>query len=280
MNELRWILLAAGALALLLIYLHGRRKRLATADQRMTREAELPQLNESASVRRREPAISISSQASRIVIDDLPEVHAHATPDDAAPFTEQEALSTAALDRLTITQPLNPREEPSAIAQAPVPDDRASIRRPPASATAPRTARKIVALRVPALTQAFNGGRLREIFSEQGLRHGRYGIYHRPDAQGVPIYSVASIVEPGTFDPAAMLNQEFLGVSLFLQLPGPLDGVTAFDAMLECAQTLQTAFNAGLQGERGKELTAETVARLREEIADFQHLLRQPSAGT
>src|SRR6476646_4288952 len=33
-----------------------------------------------------------------------------------------------------------------------------------------------------------------------GLKHGRYGIFHKEDVTGEPAFSVASLTEPGTFD--------------------------------------------------------------------------------
>lgn len=290
MSELRWILLAAGALALLLIYLQGRRKRVVSDDALPPRSVEAPQLSEPVVVRKREAPIPITTHSADFSLDDLPEVRVH-SPDVTPPsLSMEEALSTAALDKLTITQPLNiqgtavshaPTINVDDLPPGPKPSDRPHMApRPSAAATAPRVARKIVALRVPAATQRFSGARLKDIFIDRGLRHGRYGIYHMPDAKGAPIFSVASIVEPGIFDPSNMATQEYPGISLFIQLPGPTDGIVAFDAMLSCARAVQEEFNAELQGERGKELTDEAIARMREDIADFQHLTGQHLPGS
>src|SRR5690349_18797363 len=108
MTELRWILLAAGALALLLIYLQGRRKRSASVEHATSRSQEAPQLSEPVVVRRREAAIPITIQSDRLSMDDLPEVHVHSSPDapppngaateaeSVKPLSMEEALSTAA----------------------------------------------------------------------------------------------------------------------------------------------------------------------------------------
>lgn len=272
MNELRWILLAAGFVVLALIYWQGRRKRPVANESRATRDLEPPQLSESAIVRRRDAA-PISSQATSVAIDDLPEVRVEPAASRGTSLSMDDALSTAALDRLTLTQPLNPRPDaPPHERPEVVVEEVHAAPRPSVAATAPRSARKIVALRVPAVTSRFNGASLKQAFSNLDLRHGRYGIYHRPDPKGVPIFSVASIVEPGTFEPTTMSNQDFPGVSLFMQLPGPVDGVAAFDAMLACARTLQSEFGGGLQAERGKALTDVAIEKMREDIANFQHL--------
>ena len=75
-----------------------------------------------------------------------------------------------------------------------------------------------------------------------GLRHGKFGIYHRcegPDEDKI-IFSAASLVEPGTFDMKTIKEQEIPGISLFMVLPGPVDGAQAFDLMMGAARALKT----------------------------------------
>lgn len=69
---------------------------------------------------------------------------------------------------------------------------------------------------------------------EAGLRHGRFGIFHRSTSpiDDSPLFSVASLTEPGSFDLTSLRTDVYQGVSLFLGLPGPGDGLEAFDAML------------------------------------------------
>jgi cell division protein ZipA len=90
---------------------------------------------------------------------------------------------------------------------------------------------------------------------------------------GESVFSVASMVEPGSFDLADMVQQQYPGVTMFMLLPGPLDGLIAFDQLLSCAQRLTHALSGVLQDERGIKLLPHHVERLREEVLDFQHLL-------
>ena len=134
------------------------------------------------------------------------------------------------------------------------------------------SSRKIVVLRLSSGAQRFDGAKLRERFDDERLQYGKYDIYHRVDEQGLTLFSVASMVEPGTFDPPAMPATQFPGVTLFMQLPGPHEGAAAYDQMLGCARNLEEALGGMLQDERGAELTPLRAERIREEIVDFQHL--------
>ena len=53
-----------------------------------------------------------------------------------------------------------------------------------------------------------------------GLKHGRYGIFHREDATGEPAFSVASLTEPGTFDLANLHETTIAGLTFFGSSPG------------------------------------------------------------
>jgi len=70
----------------------------------------------------------------------------------------------------------------------------------------------------------FYGPKLLRLFKECDLRYGQEGIFHRyEEAKGRgPIqFSIAQMVEPGVFDPSAMEEQHFVGLTFFMGLPGP-----------------------------------------------------------
>ncbi|MDH3275444.1 MAG: cell division protein ZipA C-terminal FtsZ-binding domain-containing protein, partial [Gammaproteobacteria bacterium] len=97
------------------------------------------------------------------------------------------------------------------------------------------TPQKIVTLRLIARNGgAFRGDELILSMRGIGLRHGKFGIFHRYDGndEQKTVFSAASLVEPGSFDLANIKEQEIPGISLFLVLPGPIDGIEAFDLMM------------------------------------------------
>ena len=138
---------------------------------------------------------------------------------------------------------------------------------------APRE-RKIVTLRVVAKRQgAFPGEELVLSLRGIGMRHGKFGIFHRyeGDDESTTIFSAASLVEPGSFDLADVRNQEIPGISLFMVLPGPLDGAPAFDLMMAAGRALAKTLDGELLDESGSTLSIQRERYLREEIIQYQH---------
>ena len=133
---------------------------------------------------------------------------------------------------------------------------------------------KIVTVRIVAREKkSFAGDELILSMRGIGLRHGKFGIFHRYDGsdETKTVFSAASLVEPGSFDLQNIKGQEIPGISLFLVLPGPVDSVEAFDMMLAAARTLTQSLDGELLDESGSTLSIQRERYLREEIIQFQH---------
>ncbi len=132
---------------------------------------------------------------------------------------------------------------------------------------------KVVTLRMVAGNRgSMAGDDLVLALREAGMRHGKFGIFHhyRDADEARIIFSAASLVEPGSFDLANLNEQRLPGISLFLVLPGPIDGAEAFDAMMTTARELAAALNAELLDESGSTLSIQRERYLREEIIQYQ----------
>lgn len=136
---------------------------------------------------------------------------------------------------------------------------------------------KVVALRIVARNGGvFPGDELILSLRGIGMRHGKFGIFHRIDGndEEATVFSAASLVEPGSFDLANIREQKIPGISLFLVLPGPIDGADAFDLMMAAARTLAQSLNAELLDESGSTLSIQRERYLREEIVQFEHSIK------
>jgi cell division protein ZipA len=120
-------------------------------------------------------------------------------------------------------------------------------------------------------SSSFAGESLAAALHESGLRHGKFGIFHRLGNESQVVFSVASLVEPGTFDPGAMAAERFPGVTLFFSLGMPGDRLAAFDDMLATARTLAGRLGGELLDERGSRLSVQRERYLREEVIQLQH---------
>jgi cell division protein ZipA len=133
---------------------------------------------------------------------------------------------------------------------------------------------RIITVRIVASkTDAFSGEELILSLRGIGLRHGKFGIFHRYEGseENQIVFSAASLVEPGSFDLENIQSQQIPGISLFLVLPGAIEGPLAFDSMMAAARELTKALHAELLDESGSTLSIQRERYLREEI--IQHEL-------
>jgi len=138
----------------------------------------------------------------------------------------------------------------------------------------PGAPQKIVTVRIVARDKkSFAGDELILNLRGIGLRHGKFGIFHRYDGSddSNAVFSAASLVEPGSFDLQNIQAQQIPGISLFMVLPGPIDSVKAFDLMMAAARTLTQSLQGELLDESGSTLSIQRERYLREEVIQFQH---------
>ena len=143
----------------------------------------------------------------------------------------------------------------------------------PVVAPAEDVPQKIVTLRLIGRNKkSFQGDELILSMRGIGLRHGKFGIFHRYDGnnESRTIFSAASLVEPGSFDLANIKDQQIPGISLFLVLPGPVESVEGFDLMMAAARALAQSLDGELLDETGSTLSIQRERYLREEIIQFQ----------
>jgi cell division protein ZipA len=137
---------------------------------------------------------------------------------------------------------------------------------------------KIITLRLAAPPlERFEGRQLVEALQGAGLHHGKFSIFHRTTAEGATVFSVASLVEPGTFDLERIDGRRFPGVTLFAVLPGPLDAAALVEEMIGAGKHLAEKLHGVLQDERGAALNVQRLSDLRADVAAWQ--ARTQSAG-
>lgn len=141
---------------------------------------------------------------------------------------------------------------------------------------------KVVTLFVLAPTGVpFPGNFILEAMQTAGLQFGDMDIFHhvkKRQGREESLFSVANLVEPGTFNPAAMEMFATEGLVLFLQLPGPLDPIKAFDSMVKAGRSLAESLGGTVCDATRSALTNQTIGHMREDVIDYQ--LRQRVAKT
>ena len=203
---------------------------------------------------------AVESTAALPVITPTGSAYDRPRVDVAAPHAPVAALDAAPV----ATAPRSPAERPAA---APPAAPRARPNTPPRQ--------KIVALRlvVATATARFAGAELRQALEAEGLVFGRYHIFHREVDDKQLVFSVANLIEPGSFELHEMSTLELPGVSLFAVLPGAIEGTYVVDELVACGRRLAARLNGVLQDERRQPLTAVRVMELRDEVESFERTL-------
>lgn len=301
MYELRWILLAAGAVLVLVLWVwESRRSRAARSSAEQVRIAERvePTVSEGAvpggGGKLEMPAIRPTS-ADRVAPPLNPPVveipagvepelrrEPEFRPDDtfAGTFPKVDPAIVNAEQRLpwVRTQPLEVPKSAAKAAQAaasvagPSAGTRRRAELPPEPEPKPSARQRIIALRLISAGERWTGRVLAEAFEAEGMRFGKYSIYHYQRDDGKTVFYAASLVEPGSFDGERLDESSYPGISLFAVLPGPLDAPSAFDLLLSTARRLADRLHGQMQDEHGSSLTAQRVLNLREELVHFEHV--------
>lgn len=231
MPELRWILLGAGLVLIVLVYFISRRSAASSEDTTVVRQ---------------EPSLGDAAGTAEAVTEDV----------------RREPQIADSADVLL--------SDPETI------DSRPEKKRAP-NLERPAHEQKIVTLRVAARgSERFGGKELVDVLRGEGLEHGQFDIFHRhvnDDADSDAVFSVASMVEPGHFDLDNLADLSTPGISLFMLLPGPKDGIEAFTDMLSTARELADRLEGDVLDEVGSTLSRQAESHVREEIVNYQHRL-------
>lgn len=142
----------------------------------------------------------------------------------------------------------------------------------------------VIVLHVMGGAQRLPGNTLMQAALDCGMRWGDYRIFHRYESSAhdaLAMFSMASAVEPGTFDIDTMETQSFVGVSFFLMLPGPGNGRQALDMMIEAARRVARDTGGELHDQQHSVLTPQTVEHLRQRVMEFERrrLAQQRGGG-
>jgi cell division protein ZipA len=118
--------------------------------------------------------------------------------------------------------------------------------------------------------EPYTGDALFTVLHDKRLKFGEMNIFHRVEPLTKAVhYSVANVVEPGTFDMAEMEALRSPGLCLFMQLPGPDNPATVFEDMLSVAREVKTQLGGELKDEQRNVMTPQTVEHYRQRIMDF-----------
>jgi cell division protein ZipA len=112
-----------------------------------------------------------------------------------------------------------------------------------------------------------------------GLTYGHMNVYHRlveghPDRG--PVFSVANIMKPGSFDMATIQSLETPAIAFFLTLPAPVSALDAWETMLPTAERMTELLGGVLLDESRSALGRQRIQHIREELRAWDRQQEAP----
>jgi cell division protein ZipA len=146
----------------------------------------------------------------------------------------------------------------------------ANRRRPPRTAEDPH---RVVVLNVIAgEDRAFAGPAVRDAVERSGFEYGEWQIFHYyspAHGDAPPLFSLANMVKPGSFELENMDAMSTAGLSLFMVPAGAEDDVAAFDTMLAKSRQLAADLGGEVRDARRSVLTRQAIGHIREQLNEW-----------
>jgi cell division protein ZipA len=121
--------------------------------------------------------------------------------------------------------------------------------------------------------QMMSGAALLPTLLTLGLRYGEMNIFHRHQdnaGNGQVTFSLANMMNPGTFDLDDIENFSTQGITLFMTLPNTGDAFEVFEKMLNAAKQLAVEFKAQLLDDKRCVMTKQTEQHYMGIIREFE----------
>jgi len=271
MDDLRWILLAAGIVIVVAVYLWSRAKKQDKFSSASAVVEEIPSFTATDTddgwVDGVSPVRVVAKAEDIQIVDDIETLSADDKNNDSVDDESIEEAAGLEQAELDIPEPeavedvVETAEEPVTETEPPAQENKRESEIP--------TDDVIALYLIVKDQQPLKGESILSAALANHLQYGDMKIFHRKDKNQKTIFSMANMHEPGHFDSANIHKLRTRGVSFFIQLSLCDDPVKALDDMLICAHSM-----AGMLGthlcDQNRHLLNEAYTRaLREKAKHF-----------
>ncbi len=268
MENLRWILLAAGIFFILAIYFVGRQRRRHNSSDLFDTKEDLPdftardwdELDEGVGevriiARESDEGDFTDNLSVKQISEDGDSGDSGDSGSESGYDQEEDLQPNDDLFVLTeeVEQPSVERDEADTKTQA---DSNVDI---------------IVLYILAKSSNLLTGDKINSAAQANGLIFGNMNIFHRLDSDGKTIFSLANMVEPGNFDPESIHEMTTTGLTMFMQLSNLSHPADGFDEMLRCAYHMSEMLSADLCNHHRQPITQADAEYYRKLISEKEN---------
>lgn len=115
--------------------------------------------------------------------------------------------------------------------------------------------------------ELFSGRSVKATLEYLDLHFGDFQMYHRVgEEKASNLFSVANVLTPGTLNPNDFATMKTPGLLLFAQLPGPVEGLTLFDGLIDTAQKMAEELGGVLSDEARNPIEISEIEEIRKQV--------------
>lgn len=294
MQELRFVLIMVGALAIAALLFHGLwtskkegkskfghkpLRKIDTASEQPTAPSSAA-ADEFEIIRkpRKEPDFGLSKGSADPLIADFPS--SDELPESAAESAAIEANYYR--QSVPVASATSTLSEPEPVVHTVIASESPTQPSPQIEPSPQEEPLDVIVLNVHcAGNQQFVGTKLFDSMQQNGLLFGEMDIFHRHadlSGTGKVLFSVANMMQPGTLmhdEPADFTTQ---GISFFMTLPGFGDPEQNFKLMLKTAQQIADDLSGHVLDDARNLMTPNRLDAYRKQIQDFKAKARTTHA--